>query len=248
MKVIILAAGYATRLYPLTLNTPKPLLLINNKPIINYIIDNVMTLSCVDFIYVVTNNRFACEFYNWQRQYSYSNLKIINDGTNDEENRLGAIGDISFVIRDQKINEDTMIIAGDSFFTFSLTSFYDYFCKFHEDCVCAKRLNSDSELTRFAIASVDLHNKLINLEEKPKVPKSNIVVYATYIYQKETLLLIEEYLKEKNIPDAPGYFLQWLYTKKNVRVYEFDGEFYDIGTINSLQSVRNKFNDKSIKQ
>ena len=244
MKAVILAAGYATRLYPLTLNKPKALLEINKKPIMNYIIEQVNTLPNIDFIYVVTNDKFAGNFSDWAVSVeSKIPIKIINDGTTAEENRKGAIGDIQFVIEREKTDDDLIIIAGDNFFTFSLKNYYDFAMSTGKDCACAKEFEDASMLNQFAIALLDESGKLIDLEEKPQNPKSNLVVYANYIYKKNTLPLIKKYLQEGNIPDAPGFFLQWLYKKQDVYVYKIDGECFDIGTPKSYKEVQEIFSD-----
>lgn len=242
MKAIILAAGYATRLYPLTLNKPKALLPVNNKPIMDYIVEQVNTLEAVDFIYVVTNDKFADNFSQWAKNSnSKIPLKVINDGTTNEENRKGAIGDIQFVIDRENIDDDLIIIAGDNLFTFKLKDYYDFAMASGKDCACAKEFSDSTMLNQFAIALTDEKNKLIDLEEKPQNPKSNLVVYANYIYKKETLPLIRQYLNEGNTPDAPGFFLQWLYKKHDVYIYKINGECFDIGTHKSYEQVQKIF-------
>lgn len=239
MKAIILAAGYATRLYPLTLNMPKALLPINNRPIMDYIIEHVNTLPSVDNIYVVTNDKFAKNFLDWLPSInSKIPVKIINDGTTQDGNKKGAIGDIQFVIDTEQIDDDLIIIAGDNFFTFNLKEYYDFAMKIQKDCVCAKEFEDKSMLNQFGIALVDENNKLIDLEEKPQNPKSNLVVYANYIYRRQTLNLIKRYLDEGNVADAPGFFLQWMYKNQDVYVYKINGDCFDIGTPKSYAEVQ----------
>ena len=191
MKAIILAAGYATRLYPLTKNRAKALLPINNIPIASYITKQINNLPNVNYIYVVSNNKFAKDFFEWQKNIqceSKIKIKIINDGSEEDKNKKGAIGDINFVIEQENIDEDVIIIAGDNFFTFDLREFYDFAHKIKKDCVCAKEYKNQKKefLKRFAIGLTDKNNKLIDLLEKPEEPKSNLVVYANYIYKRET--------------------------------------------------------------
>ena len=241
-----MAAGYATRLYPLTKNRAKALLPINNIPIANYIIKQINNLSEVNCIYVVSNNRFTKNFFEWQKSIqceSKIKIKIINDGSEEDKNKKGAIGDINFVIEQENINEDVIIIAGDNFFTFDLREFYDFANKTKKDSVCGKEYKNRTKefLRRFAIALTDKNNKLVDLQEKPEEPKSNLVVYANYIYKRDTLKLIKKYLDEGNIPDAPGFFLQWLYKKKDVYLYKINGECYDIGTPEAYDEVQKKF-------
>lgn len=238
MKAIILAAGYATRLYPLTLNTPKALLPINEKPIINYIVDEINTIDAVDEIYVVTNHKFAEHFCRWaEREESKTPIFVLDDGTTTEETRRGAIGDIAFVIEEKKIDDDLMVIAGDNFFTYSLKDYYNFYREKKKDCVCVKVWEDKASLSQFGIALLDQSGKVLDIEEKPQHPKSNTVVFATYLYRKETVPLFAEYLAEGNKPDAPGNFPAWLYQKQDVFAYIFDGECYDIGTPESYDEV-----------
>ncbi len=243
MKAIILVAGYATRLYPLTLTTPKPLLPINNKPIIDYIVDELNTIDAIDQIYVVSNHKFAKNFDQWAADKANQKpICVLDDGTETEETRRGAIGDIFFTLEEGNIDDDVIIIAGDNFFTYTLLDYYNYYKNSGCDCVCAKQFTDSEMIKQLAVALLDENNKIINLEEKPSEPKSDIAVFATYIYKKETLPLFKQYLDEGNKPDAPGYFVQWLYTKKDVKAYVMNGECYDIGTPQSYADIQKLFN------
>jgi len=250
MKAIILAAGYATRLYPLTINTPKPLLEINGKPILDYICDEIESISDIDQIYVVTNHKFFDKFNTWRYNKNTSErIKVIDDGTMSDETKLGAIGDIKFVIDKEKIDDDLLVIVGDSIFTYRLIDFYDFFKKTNKDCICVHELDDVNELRRFAVAVLDADNKVLDLEEKPQNPKSNLAVYGTYIYRKDTLPLFNDYLASGNKPDAPGYFPEWLHKRKDVYAYRFIGECYDIGTPESYREIKRKYeNDGTVKE
>ncbi len=242
MKAIILAAGYATRLYPLTKDTPKALLPIDKKPIIDYIVEQIYTIEEIDEIYVVTNHKFAQNFQNWQKQTAgKAKITVLDDGTTTEENRRGAIGDISFVIDKMQIQEELLVIAGDNFFTYSLKDYYHFYKEKNKDCVCVKVWKDEKTLCNFGIALLDENGKVLDIEEKPKNPKSNTVVFATYFYQKDTVPLFKQYLSQGNNPDAPGNFPAWLYHKKDVYAYTFEGECYDIGTKESYDEVRKLF-------
>lgn len=242
MKSIILAAGYATRLYPLTINKPKALLEINDKPIISYITDEINTIDVIDEIFVVTNHRFYEYFEMWAKnEKSKKPITIINDGTISEETRRGAIGDIIYTIKEKNIDDDIMVVAGDNFFTYKLKDYYNFYKKMDKDCVCVKTFEDKKLLTQFGVALLDENNKILNIEEKPKIPKSDKVVFATYIYKKETIKLFEKYAKEGNNMDAPGHFPEWLYKQKDVYAYIFDGDCYDIGTPESYEEVCRKF-------
>ena len=238
MKAIILAAGYATRLYPLTLNMPKALLPIGGKPIIDHIVAQMDTVEELDEIYVVSNDKFAGHFEEWAKTaVSRVPIIVLNDGTTDDSNKRGAIGDISFVIDEMKIDDDLMVIAGDNFFTYSLKDYVRFFREKDRDCVCVKVWEDESQLSQFGIALLDWAGKVLDIEEKPAKPKSNTVVFAAYLYKKETVPMFAEYLAAGNKPDAPGNFPAWLYKKQDVYAYTFDGECYDVGTPESYHEV-----------
>ncbi len=238
MKAIILAAGYATRLYPLTLHTPKALLPIGKKPIIDFIVEQMNTIDELDGIYVVTNSRFAKDFDAWAKATkSRLPITVLDDGTTDDSNKRGAIGDISFVIDEMRIDDDLMVIAGDNFFTYSLRDYVDYFRRKERDCVCVKVWEDEKTLSQFGIALLDEDGKVLEIEEKPEHPKSNTVVFAAYLYRRDTVPLFAAYLAAGNKPDAPGNFPAWLYRRKEVYAYTFEGECYDIGTPDSYREV-----------
>jgi len=238
MKAIILAAGYATRLYPLTLNMPKALLPIGGKPIIDHIVAQMDTVDELDEIYVVSNDKFAGHFEEWAKTaVSRVPIKVLNDGTTDDSNKRGAIGDISFVIDEMQIKDDLMVIAGDNFFTYSLKDYVRFFREKDRDCVCVKVWEDERTLSQFGIALLDGKGMVLDIEEKPEKPKSNTVVFAAYLYKKETVPMFAEYLAAGNKPDAPGNFPAWLYHKKEVYAYTFDGECYDVGTPESYREV-----------
>jgi glucose-1-phosphate thymidylyltransferase len=242
MKVIILAAGYATRLYPLTLNKPKALLKVGDRTVLDYILDQLERIEAVDEVFLVSNHRFYGQFEEWKAgRKSGKKIKVLDDGTTCDEEKLGAIGDIRLVLEKEKIGEDILVIAGDNLFTFDLLSFYQYFLKVEKDCILVQELNSREELKRMGVVLLDETGKVLDFEEKPQNPKSNIAVYASYFFRKETLPLFEQYLLEGNKPDAPGYFPAWLYQKKDVYAYFFEGECFDIGTHDSYREVQERF-------
>ncbi|MBR2382425.1 MAG: nucleotidyltransferase family protein [Anaerotignum sp.] len=238
MKAIILAAGYATRLYPLTLNMPKALLPIGGKPIIDHIVAQMDTVDELDEIYVVSNDKFAGHFEEWAKTaVSRVPIKVLNDGTTDDSNKRGAIGDISFVIDEMQIKDDLMVIAGDNFFTYSLKDYVRFFREKDRDCVCVKVWEDERTLSQFGIALLDEKGMVLDIEEKPEKPKSNTAVFAAYLYKRDTVPMFREYLAAGNQPDAPGNFPAWLYRRKEVYAYTFDGECYDVGTPESYREV-----------
>ncbi len=247
MTGIILAAGYATRLYPLTLNKAKALLDVHGRPIIDYIVDEMNTLPDLNQIIVVSNHRFYEQFTEWAAQRRQDadrdNLPIVvlDDGTTSEQDRLGAIGDIQFCIDKIGIDEDLLIIAGDNLFTYRLRDAWQHFRSHGDDMILACHLPPEEDLHRFAIAELDDQGMVLDLVEKPAEPKTDIAVFATYFYRRDTVPLIGRYLREGNKPDAPGNFPAWLFRRKPVRSYLFQGKCIDIGTPESYAAVEKIF-------
>lgn len=242
MKAIILAAGYATRLHPLTKDQPKPLLPVAGKPIIEYILAQINTIEQIDTTYIITNNKFYHHFLNWAKNYQHElsphkKIEVLNDGTTTNENRLGSIGDIQFVISKKSIDEDLLVVAGDNLFDFDLKKFIAYFFEKNSNVICTYHIDSMEMLRRTGVIQIDANNLVIDFEEKPRHPKSNLGVPAIYIYKKDTLELFHQYLAESNNPDAPGYFNIWLHKKTPVYAYFFQGNRYDIGNLESYKKV-----------
>lgn len=242
MKCIILAAGYATRLYPLTKHTAKPLLKIGKKTILDHIVSKVEKVNIVDEIFIVTNDKFYHDFVQWAQGYQGCKIiKVINDHTTTNDNRLGAIADMQYVIKEANLDEDLLVLAGDNLFDFELIDFIDFYKKVGGDCITAHQLNDVDEMKRSGVIEVNDDQIVVSFEEKPDKPKTNLAVPPFYIYQRETLLLIDQYIAAGENPDAPGYFIPWLIQRKDVYAYEFSGRRYDIGTVESYEQVREGF-------
>jgi glucose-1-phosphate thymidylyltransferase len=238
MKAIILLAGYATRMYPLTQNQPKALLPLKGKPVIDYIIDQINKLP-VDTIYAVTNSKFYPHFVAWAKTAPTTiPIEVLDDGTTSNENRRGAIGDILFTIEEKNIDDDLFIVAGDNYFTYDLTEQYDVFQRTGCDTIAGKALDDPEQLKAFAVAKLDANGKVLDLVEKPAVPESNMAIYATYFYRKDTVPLFKQYLAQGNNPDAPGRFPQWLHKIRDVYSYTMNGDCYDIGTIEMYERMK----------
>lgn len=245
MIAILLVAGYATRLYPLTINTPKPLLPVAGRAMLDYIVDEIDTLPDISTICLVSNNRFAGHFEEWAKTRRQVNpntpIVVLDDGTTDNQTRLGAIGDIRFAIDTLGIDEDVVIVAGDNLFTYRMRDMYDFFRRTGKDTLIAIHVPEKSQLQKLAVATLDEDGKVLKMVEKPSVPESDTAIYATYFYRKETLPLIQKYLDEGNTPDAPGNFPAWLYTRQDVYAFRADGTCIDIGTPENYQDVCERF-------
>lgn len=245
MKVLILAAGYATRLYPLTLTQPKPLLAVAGKPMIEYVLDNLAPIGGLDRIYVVTNSKFAGHFEKWSETYRATkaklNFTIVNDGSTDDTNKLGAIGDILFVLTGQKVDDDLIVVAGDNLFSDELGGFGSY-CREKQAPVLAVYDVGDLEqIKKFNSISLDADGRITFFEEKPKSPSSTLTGIALYYYPRATLPLINQYVAEGNNPDQPGRLIQWLYTRTPVYTWKVPGIWYDIGSKETLEEANRIF-------
>ena len=245
MKVIILAAGYATRLYPLTLTRPKPLLPVAGKPMVEYVLDNLAPIGGLDRIYVVTNAKFAEQFQQWSADYRNSkaklNFTIVNDGSTDDTNKLGAIGDIHFVLKTQGVDDDVIVVAGDNLFSEKLEAF-GHFCREKKAPVVAVYDVKDLEqVKKYNAITLADDGHITFFEEKPKNPTNTLSAIALYYYPRATLPLIKQYVAEGNNPDQPGRLIQWLYPRVPVYTWTVPGLWYDIGSKETLQEANRIF-------
>lgn len=238
MKVIILAAGYATRLYPLTLNQPKPLLSVAGKPMIEHVLDNLKPIKNIDTIYVVTNSKFTNHFEQWSESYSTNKdnfkLIVINDGTSDDSNKLGAIGDVNLVLEREKIDDDIIVVAGDNLFSRSLEEFGEFGRQKNSPVLAVYDVGNLEEIKKYNSIDIDESGQIIFFEEKPENPKSTLTGIALYYYPKSVLPLIKQYIAEGNNPDQPGRLVQWMYPRTAFYTWQVPGIWYDIGSKETL--------------
>jgi glucose-1-phosphate thymidylyltransferase len=241
MKALLLGAGYATRLYPLTKDRPKPLLPVAGIPILTRICEKLFAVKEIDCIYVVTNHRFAAHYYNWLRDYQTQRalpvpIEIFDDLTTSPDDRLGAVGDIQFVVKNAKIADDLVVVAGDNLIEFSMTDFVAT-AKAKGTVACLKDLKSTKLVSLYGAVSVDGTGKIVDFEEKPPRPKSTLVSIGVYHFSAKHLPLFQEFLDAGTGKDAPGYYLQWLHRKIDVHGHVIDGDWYDIGDIDSYNQA-----------
>jgi glucose-1-phosphate thymidylyltransferase len=238
VKAIILAAGYATRLRPLTDSIAKPLLPVGGRPMLDWIVDRIDEVDDVDEIHVVTNARYAPSFEAWRTS---DRVTIHDDGTTTNENRLGAIGDIRFVLEQAGIDDHLLVIAGDNLFDFDLGDFVEFWRGKGEASAVALYDVGDLELVKqFGVVDLDGDDRVTSFVEKPEQPTSTLAATAAYLYHRAHLPLIERYLAEGNSPDQPGRLVAWLHERAPVYGYRFEGEWFDIGDREQLLVADNK--------
>jgi len=239
MKAIILCAGYAVRLYPLTLNTPKALLEVSRKPVLNYILEKIEEISKVDEILVVTNARFYENFKQWKEKYQNcfsKEIYLVNDLTESNETRLGGIGDLDFTISQEKIHEDVLIVLGDNLFDCSLREISNFFESKKETIIGVHDIKDLEQAKRFGVLEVK-ENKVISMQEKPAEPKSSLISTGIYFIPKEDLHFVKEYINTGLPRDGPGNLFSYLSQKKQILAYEIKGRWYDIGTPETYKEV-----------
>lgn len=247
MKVLILAAGYATRLYPLTLTQPKPLLPVSGKPMIEYVLDNIAPIGGIDRVYVVSNAKFAGHFQKWADVYGARaklNFTIINDQSTDDTNKLGAIGDLHLVIQQQKIDDDLIVVAGDNLFSQPLADFGKFCREKNAPVLGVYDVGSLDQAKKYGVVALDKTGQLSQFIEKPSQPASTLIGIALYYYPKTILPLISQYMAEGNNPDQPGRLIQWLYPRVPVYTWTVPGLWYDIGSKETLEEANRIFSRK----
>ena len=245
MKLIILAAGYATRLYPLTLNQPKPLLEVAGKPMVEHVLDNLAGIEEIDHVHVVTNDKFAGHFQRWADAYgagrSGVGFTIINDQSTDDSNKLGAIGDLNLVLTREEIDDDIIVVAGDNLFSESLADFARVAREKNAPVLAVYDVGDLEEIKKYNSIEVDEEGRITFFEEKPAHPKSTLTGIALYYYPQSTLPLIRQYVEEGNNPDQPGRLVQWMYPRTPFHTWKAPGIWYDIGSKENLEEASRIF-------
>jgi len=251
MKLIILAAGYATRLYPLTLDKPKPLLDIAGKPMIEHVLASLGDVPQIDHVYVVTNAKFAGHFERWAEGYTskrdHTPVTVINDGTTDDSNKLGAIGDLHLVLTRENVEDDVIVVAGDNLFDSGLEGFAEFCQRLGAPVVGVYDVGDLEEIKKYNNIITDADGRITSFEEKPSKPVSTVTAIALYFYPKSTLPLISQYIKEGNNPDQPGRLVQWMYPRTPFYVWKVPGIWYDIGSKETLAEADRVFSEHGDK-
>ena len=244
MKVLILGAGYATRLYPLTLTQPKPLLPVAGKPMIDYVMDNLAAIAGIDRVYVVTNAKFAGHFQKWADDYGKRApfaFTIINDGSTDDSNKLGAIGDLNLVLKQERVDDDLIVVAGDNLFSEKLGAFGEFCRAKNAPVLGLYDVGSLEAAKKYGVVAVGRDGVIADFKEKPAQPATTLIGIALYYYPRATLKLVDQYLAEGNNPDQPGRLIQWLYPRTPVYTWAVPGIWYDIGSKETLEEANRIF-------
>lgn len=242
MRIAILAAGYGTRLYPLTLKIAKPLISINGKPMINFLIDKIKILSNkydVEEIRIIVNNKFYKSFLAWKKKYKIK-AKIINDGSNSNDDRLGAIKDMKLVLGD--IKSDWLVLGGDNLFEDDLLGFVKFSSeKKPYSCIGLCDVRSKKAATRFGIVTLNKSKRIIKFQEKPRKPSSTLAASCVYFFSKKSLKFLNSFIRNNINIDASGKYIGWLSREDKVFGYALDGKWIDIGHFDSLKEAEKTF-------
>lgn len=237
---MILAAGYATRLYPLTENFPKPLLKVGEKTILDWLLEDIHTCGLVDEYIVISNHKFARHFQEWASVHALP-ITVVDDGTSTNETRLGAVCDIQYAIDQLKLDDDLLVIAGDNVLDFSLVSFITYAREKNTSCTMRYYEADAKRLTKSGVSEIGNDDVLLSLEEKPEQPKSNWCTPPFYFYKAEDVQKIKNAIAEGCGVDAPGSLVAWMCKHSCIHSMEMPGSRYDIGNLESYQQVQETY-------
>lgn len=240
MKCLILAAGYATRLYPLTENFPKPLLTVGEKTILDHLIDDIDTSGEIDEYVVISNHKYACHFDDWAKTKKQK-ITVVDDGTDTNETRLGAVKDIQFAIEKLGLDSDMLVIAGDNVLDFSLTKFISYAKEKNTSCIMRYFEPEHKKLVKCGVVTIDGNDRVLGMTEKSPTPATNWCCPPFYYYTKDDAKLVEAGINEGCGTDAPGSFIAWLCGKNAVHAMEMPGSRYDIGNLESYEKVKTEY-------
>lgn len=237
-----MAAGYATRLYPLTQNMPKALLLIGQKPVIELLLEKIINISELDKIYVVSNDKFYLQFVWWLGKSQIKDrVEILNDNTTNEKNRLGAVGDLLFALNEKNINDELLVIAGDNLFSAPLNDFVEFAKEKAKTCVGVYDVFIEEIARKFGVVKIDDKMKIVKFDEKPEAPETTLISTACYFFPKNTIGIIRKYITDGNPKERLGDFIKYLSEKEEVYGFLIEGKWHDIGTIEEYEMVKKEW-------
>lgn len=240
MKCLILAAGYATRLYPLTENFPKPLLKVGDKTILDWLLDDINSSKLVDEFVVISNHKFAHHFEEWAGSKEYK-ITVVDDGTASNETRLGAVKDVQYAIEKLNLDDDMLVIAGDNVLDFSLKKFIEYAKLKNASCIMRYYEQNDEKLKKCGVVTIDENDLILNMTEKSPNPATHWCTPPFYYYTKKDATLIQKGIDSGCGTDAPGSYIAWLCKQTKVFAMEMPGSRYDIGNLESYEQVKKEY-------
>lgn len=240
MKCLILAAGYATRLYPLTENFPKPLLKVGDKTILDWLIDDIDGAGLVDEYVVISNHKFAHHFEAWAKDKTQK-VSIVDDGTSSNETRLGAVRDIQYAVDLLHLDDDMLVIAGDNVLDFSLQRFVRYAVEKQTSCIMRYYEPSDTKILKCGIVTIDENDRVLRMTEKSPNPETHWCTPPFYYYTREDARLVPAGIEAGCGVDAPGSYFAWLCQQTPVHAMEMPGRRYDIGNLESYRQVQETY-------
>ncbi len=243
MKALLLAAGYATRLYPLTRDRPKPLLEVGGKALLTWILERVVRLADLSEVLVVTNTRFAPALEAWAHAVECPvPIRVLDDGSSDDSNKLGATGDIAFALSEVPLGDEALlVVGGDNLLGFDLAPLHAEFLAQRRPQLAVRRIELPDGPSPYNEVTLDEEGRVTGFREKPADPHSDLVAICLYFYPPQIQGLLQRYLEEGGNPDAPGHFVAWLVRETEVRAARFDGEWWDIGSHAALEAARQRF-------
>lgn len=240
MKCLILAAGYATRLYPLTENFPKPLLTVGEKTILDWLVDDIDTSGVVDEYIVISNHKFAHHFEEWAHAKK-PKVTVVDDGTSTNETRLGAVKDIQYAIDKLALDDDMLVIAGDNVLDFSLTGFITYARAKQTSCIMRYYEADEKKLLKCGVVTIDEEDKVLQMTEKSPTPATHWCCPPFYFYTRKDAGLVQKGIDSGCGIDAPGSYIAWLCTQTTIHAMEMPGKRYDIGNLESYEKVKREY-------
>jgi glucose-1-phosphate thymidylyltransferase len=238
MIAVILAGGFAKRMWPLTKDKPKHLLPVAGKPMLGYILAKLEPLLTVDQVFISTNAAFEHHFKEYLRKINTrKNISLFIEDTHSEKEKLGSVGALGYLIGECNVNDELLVIGGDNIFSFNLTDFLNHFGLKKANTVALFDMKSTDRARSYGVVCVDSDNRIVDFQEKPAEPKSTLVSTACYAFTKDGVRNILRYLDEGKDPDKLGHFIEWLYKNDNVYGFVFDGVWFDIGSFESYHKA-----------
>jgi len=242
MKAVILAGGYARRMWPLTKNKPKPLLPVAGRPMLDYLMASLESISTLEEIYISTNMKFKGQFKKYlDGVHTEKKLRLFVENTRSEEEKLGSVGALGYLIRENSLDDDLLVVGGDNIFSFKMTDFIEYFYSKKANTIALYDLGSKEKARLYGVVHIDKENRIIDFHEKPADPQSTLISTACYAFTRRGVQSLLRYLEEGNDPDKMGHFIEWLYKHDDVYGFVFTGVWFDIGSVESYEAANRYF-------